>query len=76
MGKNALTVTRRVTRKRSSGINKNIMKIKKRKITMSLNRYITTSSFLEMTHSRAKIKQSTGQLIKYLFLAKDLHHIW
>ena len=54
MGMNAHTVTRRVTKKRSDGRNKNTTKKKKSKRLMSLKRYITTSSFLAMTHSCEK----------------------
>ena len=50
MVKNAHTVTRRVTNKRSYGRKKYTTKKRKRKRSMLLNRYITTSSSLVMTH--------------------------
>ena len=64
MGKNARTVTRRATKKRSSGRSNIMTKKKRRKRLMPLKRYITTSSFLAMMHSRAKIKQPTRKLSK------------
>ena len=48
----------------------------KRKRLMSLKRYITMSSSLEMAYSRAKIKKSTRKLSKCLLLIQDLRHIW
>ena len=62
MGKNARTVTRRTTKKRSVGRNKNMTEKKRTKRPMPPKRYITTSSFLAMMHSRAKIKQTTRRL--------------
>ena len=52
--KNAHTITRRVTRKRKK---QQYDKIRIKKRLMSLKRYIMTRYFLEITHSRAKIKQ-------------------
>ena len=54
MGKNSRTVTRRSTKKRSSGGNKNTIKTKKRIALMSLKKYIITKSSLLMMHSREK----------------------
>ena len=61
-GKNAHTFTRRETEKRSAGRNKNMAKKNKSKRLMSLKRYITTSSYLTMMQSRAKIKQSNEEI--------------
>ena len=70
---NIRTVTRRITKKRSSGRNKSMAE--KQKILMLLKRYITTSYFLAMMHSHAKIKQSTRKLSKYSSLTQDIRHI-
>ena len=77
MGKNACNVKKRVTKKRSAGINKKMTRIKKGKRLMSLKRYVMTSYFLAMTRLRAKMKkQSTRKLSKCLFLNHDISHIW
>ena len=47
MDNNSHTVTRRATKKRYAGRNKEITKRKK---LISLKRYMTTSSSLELTH--------------------------
>ena len=52
---NARTFIRRVTKKRSSGKNKNMKKINKRKKLMSLKKYNMTRFSLVMMHSCAKI---------------------
>ena len=76
MGKNSRTVTKGVTKKRSSGRKIKMTKKEKRIRIMSLKRYILTSSSLAMTHLSAKIKQSTGKLRKCLLLTQDIRHIW
>ena len=62
MGNNVSTVTRSFTKKRSDRRNKNMMNKNKMKSLMSLKRFIVTRSFLEMTHSRAKINNQQGRL--------------
>ena len=74
MGRNALFVTRRVTKKRSSGRNKKMTKINKKKRLISLKRCIMMSYFLEITHLRAKIKISTRKLSKFSLLTQGLCH--
>ena len=75
-GKNARTVTRRATKKRCAGRNKNKMNKNKSKRPISLKGYIITVSYFSMTHLCAKIKPSTRKLRKKLLLTQDLHHIW
>ena len=66
LGKNVCTVTRRATNEKSSAIHNNMINKEKGKRLMSLEIYITTSSFLAMTHSRAKIKLTTRELRIFL----------
>ena len=63
-GKNARTVTRRATKKRCAGRNKNKMNKNKSKRPISLKGYIITVSYFSMTHLCAKIKPSTRKLRK------------
>ena len=74
MVNNARTVTRKVKKKKYSGINKKITKKKKR--LMTLKTYITTTSYLDMMRSRAKIKESTRKLRICSLMTQDLGHIW
>ena len=75
MGNNESTITRKSTNKKSSEINKNMTKKKIRKRLISLKRYIVTSSFLKMTHSRED-KNLSRILRKWSLLIQYISHIW
>ena len=65
MGRNALTFTRRVTKKSSSGINEKMIKKGKGFFSEEMVHY---KLFLELTHSCEKVKLSTREWRKCLLL--------
>ena len=74
MRNNECTATRRLN-KSCSWKNRKATKKNKRKRKMWLKIYSMTSYSLDMTHSCAKIKQTTEKKSKYSFLNQYLHHI-